>query len=149
MVDGVAVVSAVKPITPAWHDRVGVWASLLCLVHCLLTPVLLSGSAVLAHFLPGDEPVHRTLAPLIAIVGAIALLRGFRIHGRRRVVTLMVVGLAFIFFAAFGNKHLPDHRAEIVVTMVGSAFLIAAHRLNHTFCADCACAHDHDEPVGA
>src|ERR1700751_240981 len=44
-----------------WADRLGTWTSALCLVHCLLTPALLSFSAVFAHFLPADESVHRTL----------------------------------------------------------------------------------------
>jgi hypothetical protein len=36
-------------------DRIGVWTSTLCVVHCLLTPVVLSPSAVSAHFLPSEE----------------------------------------------------------------------------------------------
>src|ERR1700749_3805649 len=92
-----------------WPDRVGVWTSALCVVHCLLTPVLLSMSAVFVHFLPSEERVHRTLALLIAMGGAIALLRGFRLHRRARVICLMGGGLACIFFAAFRGDHLPSH----------------------------------------
>lgn len=57
-------------------DQIGIWASGLCMVHCILTPVVLSISAVSAHFIPSEERTHRTLALLIALVGAIALVKG-------------------------------------------------------------------------
>jgi Mn2+/Fe2+ NRAMP family transporter len=51
-------------------DRLGVWASVMCFVHCLATPVVLSLSAVYAHFLPSEEHTHRVLAVCITILGA-------------------------------------------------------------------------------
>ena len=125
---------------PAWADRVGVWASALCVVHCLLTPVLLSISAVFVHFIPSEERVHRSLAIFIALIGAVALVRGIRRHRKMRVLYLMAAGLACIFFAAYFGDRLPGHWAEVGVTFAGSILMITAHRLNHTFCKDCACA---------
>jgi len=121
-------------------DRIGIWTSTLCVIHCLLTPVLLSLSAVSAHFLPSEERTHRTLAVAIATLGAIALVKGYRRHRSLRVLVLMVVGLAFIFGGAYWGNHLPSHAAEVLVTLVGSGFMIAAHRTNHTFCRDCSCS---------
>ena len=123
-----------------WADRLGVWASVLCVIHCLLTPVLLSFSVVFAHLLPGEESTHRTLALIIAGLGAIALVSGFRRHRRRRVVLLLCAGLGFIFGAAWFGDRLPAHGWEVGITFVGSSLMIAAHRLNHTFCGACACA---------
>jgi peptidoglycan/LPS O-acetylase OafA/YrhL len=123
-----------------WADRLGVWTSSLCVVHCVLTPILISSSAVLAHFLPADEKVHRSLALLVALFGAIALLVGFRKHGRRRILILMGTGLSCIAAAAWFGDKLPSHRYEVAITMVGSALMITAHRLNHTFCRSCECS---------
>jgi hypothetical protein len=123
-----------------WPDRMGVWTSALCIIHCLLMPVLLSMSAVFVHFLPSEERVHRSLALAIAAIGAIALIRGIRIHRRLCVLYLMAAGLACIFFAAFQGDRLPGHWMEVTITFAGSILMIAAHRLNHTFCNDCACA---------
>jgi len=118
-------------------DNLGIWASALCVVHCIVTPVLISVSAVFAHFIPGEEKTHRTLAVGVAALGAIALVKGFRTHGRRRILGLMVLGLGFIFAGAFYGDRLPSHGYEVVVTMTGSALMIWAHRMNHTFCSDC------------
>jgi hypothetical protein len=121
-------------------DQIGVWTSTACVIHCLLIPVVLSISAVSAHFLPSEEETHRTLALAIAALGAIALVRGFRRHRSSRVLALMVVGLAFIFGGAYWGDRLPSHVAEVVVTLIGSGFMITAHRRNHTFCRDCSCS---------
>ncbi len=124
-------------------DRVGIWASALCVVHCLATPFLISFSAVFAHFLPGEERIHRTLAVLITAFAAAALIRGFRVHGRRRTLVCMAAGLALIFFGAWFGDRLPSHLWEVAVTMTGSTLMIVAHRMNHTFCRNCStCVHD-------
>lgn len=122
-------------------DQIGVWTSAFCVVHCLLTPVVLSLSAVSAHFLPSEEKTHRTLAVAIAALGAITLVKGYRNHRSSRVLLLMIAGLAFIFGGAFWGNHLPSHGIEVLVTLIGSGFMIAAHRTNHTFCRDCSCSH--------
>ena len=57
-------------------DQIGVWTSALCVIHCLLTPVLLSISAVSAHFLPSEERTHRTTCGRDRRNWSIALLRG-------------------------------------------------------------------------
>ena len=121
-------------------DQIGVWTSTACVIHCLLTPIVLSISAVSAHFLPSEEKTHRTLAVAIAALGAIALVRGFHRDRSSRVLVLMAVGLAFIFGGAYWGDRLPSHAAEVLVTLIGSGFMIAAHRTNHTFCRDCSCS---------
>jgi MerC mercury resistance protein len=118
-------------------DNLGIWASALCVVHCIVTPVLISMSVVFARLIPGEEKTHRTLAVGIAALGAIALVKGFREHGRRLILVLMAAGLAFIFAGAFYGGRLPAHGYEVAVTMTGSVLMICAHRMNHTFCGDC------------
>ena len=129
--------SSSSRISPFSADNLGIWASALCVVHCIVTPVLLSLSTVFAHFLPGEEKTHRTLAVGVAALGAIALIKGVGTHGRRRILGLMVLGLGFIFAGAFYGDLLPSHPYEVAVTMTGSALMIWAHRMNHTFCSDC------------
>jgi len=122
-------------------DQIGIWTSGLCVAHCLLTPVLISFSAVFAHFIPSEERTHRLLAVIIAAIGALALIKGYRSHRRPHVLLLMTVGLACIFAGAFWGNHLSSHAVEVLITFIGSGFMIAAHRLNHTFCRDCSCSH--------
>jgi hypothetical protein len=39
-------------------DQVGIWASSLCMIHCILTPVVLSISAVSVHSFRGANSSH-------------------------------------------------------------------------------------------
>jgi hypothetical protein len=34
---------------------------------------------------------------------------------------------------------LPSHKVEVLVTLIGSGFMITAHRMNHIFCRQCSC----------
>ena len=130
-----------------WSDRLGIWTSALCVVHCLLTPVLLSFSAVVAHFPPAEEKVHRGLALLVALFGTFALLIGFRKHRRSSVLLMMVTGLSCIAGTAWFGDELPSHAIEVGITFFGSAMMIAAHRLNHTFCRSCDCTSEQEVAV--
>jgi hypothetical protein len=125
-------------------DRLGIWASGMCAVHCLLTPAVLSLSAVSVHYLPSEERTHRSLAILVAGLGAIALLRGVKKHRRVRVLALMGFGLGCIWGTAWYGERLPSHAVEIAITVLGSCSMIAAHRRNHTFCADCGCGSERE-----
>ena len=127
-------------VTSPWTamaDRVGIVASAACFVHCIATPVILSFSAVYAHFLPSEEHTHRLLAVFVALVGAIALGMGFRKHKQKSILWLMAIGLALIFAGAYFGDHLPSHWMEVTITLLGSCCMITAHRRNHTFCGDC------------
>jgi hypothetical protein len=126
-------------ISSSLADRLGILASALCIIHCAVTPILLSASAAFAQFLPGEEHTHRSLAVIVAALGAIAIGRGLRAHRRVRVASLMAAGLFCIFTGAFYGDRLASHGVEVAVTFVGSMFMICAHRLNHTFCRDCRC----------
>src|SRR5258708_2459371 len=123
-------------------DQIGIWTSSLCVVHCLLTPIVLSMSAVAAHFLPSEEWIHRSLAVVIAALGAIALVKGYQRHPRKRVRFPIAAGMVFIFAGAYWGDRLPSHVAEVLVTLTGSAFMISAHRFNHTFCRNCRTCAD-------
>jgi hypothetical protein len=138
--------AAVKPMNTTTSrisifsaDNLGIWASALCVVHCIATPFLISMSVVMAHLIPGEERTHRTLAVGIAILGAMALAKGYRTHKRLRVLATMAAGLAFIFFGAFFADRLPRHSFEVGITMMGSVLMMSAHRMNHSFCRECSC----------
>jgi hypothetical protein len=61
-------------------ERLGIIASAVCFAHCILTPVVLSLSAVWAHYLPSEERFHRFIALLVAAVGCFAIVNGYQKH---------------------------------------------------------------------
>jgi uncharacterized membrane protein YfcA len=126
-------------------DAIGAGASTLCAIHCLLLPIVLSFAPTLAHFVPGTEVVHRTLAFLLAAVGLIAFWAGYKVHRRKVVLPLLAVGIMGVTVGAYADFLLPTHAWEVVITVFGSSFLIVAHCLNRTLCRSCrVCADQTD-----
>ena len=123
-------------------DKIGTIASMACLVHCIATPLLFSVFAVAAQFIPSEQHIHRVLAVPVCLIGIYAMRSGFKRHQRLWPTVLMVVGLSLIVAGAVWGEQMPNRVVEVGVTMLGSACMIAAHRMNHKMCKACAC-HGH------
>jgi MerC mercury resistance protein len=125
-------------------DAIGVGASTLCLIHCVLTPVALSLAPVLSEFLPGDTTVHRVVIVLVVAIGLLAFIPGYRKHRKLIVFLPMFAGVWAIGLGAFGDSFMGS-LAEKCITILGSTLVITAHGLNRTFCKYCdACISDRE-----
>jgi len=126
-------------------DTVGVGASTLCLIHCVLTPIALAFAPVLSEFLPGDTLVHRVVIVLVVAIGLFAFIPGYRKHRRWIVFLPMLAGLWAIGLGAFGDSFMGPW-TEKCITILGSTLIITAHGLNRTFCKYCdACSSGGDD----
>src|SRR5258708_35515850 len=123
-------------------DDVGACLSGLCLVHCVAMPVVLAFAPTLAHFIPGDEVIHRLLAMFVLAAGLPSFYLGFRKHGKKRVLALGIAGISVILGALIFGDSFVSHLAEVSTTMIGSSLLTTGHLANRTFCRRCsACQH--------
>lgn len=122
-------------------DLAGAAASGVCMVHCLLTPLLISFFPGLIPYLPGDAGFHRMLAIGIVLLGALAFIPGYRVHRRRSLLVLIGGGITLILLVAWQSAKI-DEAHELLLSIPGSLMLIGAHLLNHTFCRQCRrCEH--------
>ncbi len=125
-----------KPLS-MW-DLLGISASTLCAIHCVLMPFLLGLLPAIASSFPEDETVHSILAFGVAGFAMPAFVMGYRRHHQKAVLALMAVGLCVIFFVSFfGCEVLPSCTWESSIMVLGSAFMITAHYFNGTFCRTC------------
>ena len=132
-------------------DILGVGLSLLCLIHCLVLPVLIAFAPVLLKNLPGDDATHRTLAVVIGFVGFLAFRSGYKVHRRRWLLWLFSLGLLLISVAAALGEAVLTGYGEAAITVVGGILLVTAHLFNHSFCRSCVvedCNHS-CPPAGA
>ncbi len=137
----------------AW-DQVGVGLSVLCAIHCAVTPLFVFFLPVLGAGLGAGlgleawgEHFHLMLAALIVPTAAVAFYSGYA-HHRHRLV--LWAGLPGIFLVAglpllqefFGQSLWGDlsWQMEAAVMIPGSVLLIWAHRLNRIYCR----CHSHD-----
>lgn len=113
------------------------------MVHCAITPLVLALAPGLAHYVPGDESVHRILATIVLSVGMLALIRGYRVHRRSIVLFGFASGCALVVTGALAGQILGSHLAEVGVTVAGSLLMVTSHWKNRAFCNICGkCQHE-------
>ena len=128
-------------------DVLGAGLSALCLVHCLLLPLLPLLLAVPALPVIHDERVHTGLLVVILPIALVALWRGLRHHGRIGVPACGALGAVLLILGAlterfgighFGTptvlaEHFGEHFGtpiETSLTVLGSVLLSSAHLFN-------------------
>jgi hypothetical protein len=126
-------------------DLAGVTASTVCLIHCLLTPVVISLFPDVIPYLPGDASFHRLLAVSILLFGLVGFLPGYLIHRRKPLLALIAAGVAFILVVAWSGEGL-NRTLELVLSVTGSLLLVTAHLLNRSFCRQCRSCADQAQP---
>lgn len=143
-------------------DRVGVFASVLCAIHCLVTPPLLLLMPALGRIW-AHPATHWGMALVVVPLAMVAVWKGFQKHGRKWVVVSAAMGVALIIVGAVlpyvnapsatacstctsccpsiatdatgkASLHIP---AASVVTTLGGVLLIAAHIGNLCRCRCC------------
>jgi hypothetical protein len=122
-------------------DKTGIWLSGLCMVHCILTPIVLILLPMMTF--AKSEWVHLVLAGVLPIIAFGAFIPGVRRHKDWAVIKIGLVGLALIIFAALDPFHWLNEITEGAVTSVGSLSLILAHLRNrrNVHCVDPSHSH--------
>ena len=105
--------------TYTYIDRAGVGLSTLCIVHCLLLPILASSLPILG-LLSEFEWIHKGLV-MIALPVALSLIATTKRFG---IQILAAFGAIMLFGAAFIHQF---HDFETVMTICGGLFLGLAH----------------------
>jgi hypothetical protein len=132
-----------------WADRLGIGASVLCLLHCLALPFALTA---VAGWSGADHGTFHVLAALTALpLAALAAWPGYKVHRRRHVAGLFVLG-GLLIAGALPAETWIGHDGHIGLTVAGSLLLVGGHVRNWNLRARCErhvlphhadhCAHD-------
>jgi len=124
-------------------DKIAMLLSALCLVHCLLTPIILIAFPVLQAF-THDYEFHFWMALTLVTLAGLAFYRGYRVHRKMRIFAFGAIGLGFLIVGLFAPVllHYDSLKFEVTLTSIGSVILIYTHLTNIKFCR-CACCEDH------
>ncbi|MEO0575866.1 MAG: MerC domain-containing protein [Pseudomonadota bacterium] len=125
-----------KPIQHTRADFVGMLLSFVCMLHCLLLPVIVVLGIAGEQWLANDEWTHMIMLGLVIPISGIALVGGWLRHRQLAVLGLGLAGMALLAFAAL---YLHDHvgaMSDAIVTTIGGGLLAVAHWRNRR----CGCA---------
>ncbi|MFN0039060.1 MAG: MerC domain-containing protein [Burkholderiales bacterium] len=122
---------------PGTVDQIAVFLSGLCMVHCLMLPVLLIFLPALGALLD-DLAFHLLMLIGVLPVSGYALVSGYRNYRSRTAAVLGGIGLAILALAAFAGHSLFGEILERWVTIAGSILIAVAHLTNISHCRKCA-----------
>ena len=108
-------------------DRLGISTSVVCILHCLLTPVLVMFVPVLGHAF-AETWFHAGVIAVVVPVAAWALWTGYRAHCRRRVLWFGAAGIILVVAAVLRE----DLETPLMIT--AGLLLSAAHYFNLKVC---------------
>ena len=123
-------------------DRIGVFLSATCLLHCLALPVLLTIAPITQTGLLDEQTFHLVLLWFILPVSLIALGIGCRQHKDLPILLLGGTGLSLLLFAGLVGHSILTPTAERGVTIVAGLILAAAHLRNFKICRATNCDHE-------
>lgn len=106
-------------------DRLGLAISSLCLAHCVISIVLVTGLGFASQFLLAPE-IHEF--GLIAAVMVVILAIGWGALNHRRPAPIIAALIGLSFMA--GALSMPHDYREMLMTIVGVGFVAFAHVLN-------------------
>jgi hypothetical protein len=112
-------------------DALGIFASAVCMVHCLALPFVM---AFLPFAMPwlGQDNVHYLLAGWVFLFCVVAIVPGYFKHRQTNILICMLVGLGLVLTATFGVHFGLADNLEIPMITVGNLLVITAHWRNRS-----------------
>lgn len=114
-------------------NRLGVWLTSLCALHCLLLPILIPLAPLIASNFVASEWFERIILSSSILIGFAALFIGFHQYHRQLYPIYSLVLGALIYW----NKHMFGEAYEPITIAVGALLIIAAHLANLRLCKKC------------
>lgn len=112
-------------------DRLGISASFLCILHCLLTPILVIAMPFLEQtFL--HEGFHIAMVSIVVPVAIWALWNGYKMHRKKNVLLIGGIGLLFVSLAMTIGR--VNFKIEAILMSIAGSLLAYAHWINLTVC---------------
>ena len=114
-------------------DRIGITATSLCALHCILLPVLLPALPLLGLSFLADHSWEHVFLIFTAILGSVALFSGFKRYHRK----LYPFYLLFLGVGIYWIKHDFSPDLEVYFIVIGASLIVAAHFINLKLCNSC------------
>lgn len=87
-------------------DRIGVFASVLCAIHCAVTPLLFLFAPAFGEIW-AHPASHWIVALFVVPLALVMVLRGFKIHRKRWIVVVGLLGMTLVIVGAI-IPYLPE-----------------------------------------
>ncbi len=107
-------------------DKLGICASLVCMIHCILVPFLLIIGFDSLLYLFDQEWIEIGLLSSSLIIGMFSFLRGYILHRKHFVPVLFLAG----FLLLVNGEAVSSLGLAISLSVIGALIIIYAHFQN-------------------
>jgi len=114
-------------------DRIGITATSLCALHCILLPVLLPALPLLGISFLADHAWEHVFLIITAVLGSIAMFSGFKRY-HRKLYPFYLLALGVIIY---WQKHDFSESVQPFFIVIGALLIVSAHLINLKLCNDC------------
>jgi len=114
-------------------DRIGITATSLCALHCILLPVLLPALPLLGLSFLADHAWEHVFLLITALLGTVALFSGFKKYHRK----IYPFYLLFLGVFIYWIKHDFSEEIQPYFIVIGASLIVAAHLINLKLCNSC------------
>lgn len=121
-------------------DKFAILLSGVCLVHCLLTPVLITLLPIISSstFME-DVLFHQLMLWAVLPTSFIALFLGCRKHKQFMIAGTGAIGICILVAVAFFGHEWFGISGEKIATSIGGLVLALSHYLNYRACQNTTC----------
>jgi len=119
-------------------DRIGITATSLCALHCILLPVLLPALPLLGLSFLADHAWEHVFLLITAVLGSAALFSGFKKYHRR----IYPFYLLFLGVGIYWIKHDFAESIQPYFILLGASLIVAAHIINLKLCNSCRACNE-------
>ncbi len=110
-------------------DHVAIALSSLCLIHCLLLPVVIVALPLIAQF--AQTHFHVQMLIVVVPVSMIAFVLAYRRHGNKAIIGWGIAGIVIMFVGGTIAHTNYGILADTLLTMAGAIILATSHYLNN------------------
>jgi len=130
-------------------DNLGIFASVLCLIHCLAMPFVVAAIPFIGmkwQWLQ-SETTENILIAFIALFAVFAIIPGYLAHKKPVALAGLILGTALVASVALMRGHFPSN-LELPLISVGNLLLVITHLFNRKFTHGSFLAHNHCDKPG-
>jgi hypothetical protein len=113
-----------------YFDRVAIALSTICIVHCLAMPFVIALVPIAAFAVDSDGHFHSLMLWFVVPTSVLGFALGLRVHRRFDIVALGAAAIAALAGAALWGHGAWEPSIEVLVNVVASVALAAAHWRN-------------------
>jgi len=122
-------------------DKFAILLSSVCLVHCLITPVLITLLPILTlNAFVEDLLFHQLMLWLVIPTSVVALFLGCRKHKQWHIAATGILGIAILIAVAMIGHDWFSLTTEKIATSAGGLILACSHYFNYKACQSVTCS---------